>query len=117
MKTTKQNVIFNLLSSSEMQVNHLGQGGGHNCARCSRDEPGRRQFRMRTRENLSIANLPLGYGVSSADGAIALDLARSSGEAGPLLAGGGGGWGGAGGGEGLGLLRGLFFHPKAIVCL
>lgn len=97
MKTTKQNVIFNLLSSSEMQVNHLGQGGGHNCARCSRDEPGRRQFRMRTRENLSIANLPLGYGVSSADGAIALDLARSSGEAGPLLAGGGVGWGGAGG--------------------
>lgn len=47
--------------------------------------------------------------ISLADRGTALSRAGSPGEVGPLVA--------VGGGEGLGLSRGLFFHPKAIVCL
>lgn len=92
-----------------MQVNHLGQGCRHNCARRSRDELGRRQFRMRTRENLSLANLPPGYRESPGQTEGWLSVLPKAREK-------QGHWW-----QGVGIKdlasRGHFFPPKAIVCL
>lgn len=58
---TKQNIIFNLLSELRNAGQPFRIGRWTQLCQTLQDELGKRQFRMRTRENLSLANLPLGY--------------------------------------------------------
>lgn len=98
-------------SNTEMQVNHLQEGGMGICARCSTDAMGRKKLRMRTRGNTTPANSPLGSGESFQQrGRLLRTLPQALERQGCP----GGWWVGVRAGP---LSRGLFFHPKAIVCL
>lgn len=96
--------------NSEMQVNHLGQGRWTQLCQMLQGWTGQEVISDENQGKSVPSQLATGErSISSADRGIALSLARSPGEAGLLVA--------VGGGEGLGLSRGLCFHPKAIVCL